>query len=113
MQFPNVCKANLEELSDFQKKVEIRKDKYILIRDYIDMISDEGNWATNIDISVTAFIYNINIAIYLKNEDDEDLKYAHIFSSEDNNYKNLLLLLQNENFNHFNILYDCDKYDRI
>ena len=75
------------------------------------MICNEGNWATSIDISVTAYIYNINIAIYLKNADDEDLRYAHIFSYEDNNYKNLLLLLQNENFNHFNILYDCDEYD--
>ena len=102
----NVCKANLEELCNFQETVEIRKDKYILTRNYIDMISDEGNWATNIDISVTAYIYNINIAIYLKNEDDEDLRYAHLYSYEENNYKNPLLLLLNENFNHFNILYD-------
>ena len=75
------------------------------------MISDEGNWATNIDISVTAYIYNINIAIYLKNEDDEDLRYAHLYSYEENNYKNPLLLLLNENFNHFNILYDFEEYD--
>ena len=59
----NVCKAYIEVLSDFQAEVEIRKDKYIPTRDYIYMISDEGNWATNIDISVTAYIYNINIAI--------------------------------------------------
>ena len=59
------------------------------------MISDEGNWATNIDISVSAYIYNINIAVYFKDEHDEDLRYAHIFSYEDNNYKNPLLLLQN------------------
>ena len=90
----NVCKANLEELSDFQEDVEIRKDKYILARVYIDMISDEGNWATNIDISITAYIYNINIAIYLKNADDEDLRYAHIFSYEDNNYSiNLIFFM--------------------
>ena len=107
----NVCKANLEEICDFQETVEIRKDKYILTRNYIDMISDEGNWATNIDISVTAYIYNINIAIYLKNEDDEDLRYAHLYSYEENNYKNPLLLLLNENFNHFNILYDFEEYD--
>ena len=79
----NVCKANIEVLSDFQAEVEIRKDKYILTRNYIDMISDDGNWATNIDISITAYIYNINIAIYLKNEDDEDLRYAHIYSYEE------------------------------
>ena len=99
----NVCKANIEVLSDFQAEVEIRKDKYIPTRDYIYMISDEGNWATNIDISVTAYIYNINIAIYFNDEKDEELRYAHIFSYEDNDYKNPLLLLQNENFNHFNI----------
>ena len=75
------------------------------------MICNEGNWATNIDISITVYIYNINIAIYLKNVDDEDLRYTHIFSYGDNNYKNPLLLLMNENFNHFNILYDCDDYD--
>ena len=107
----NVCKANIEVLSDFQAEVEIRKDKYIPTRDYIYMISDEGNWATNIDISVTAYIYNINIAIYFNDEKDEELRYAHIFSYEDNDYKNPLLLLQNENFNHFNIFYDCDEYD--
>ena len=82
-----------------------------MTRDYVYMISDEGNWATNIDISVTAYIYNINIAIYLKNDNDDNLKYAHIFSYEENNYTQPLLILLNENFNHFNILYDCDEYD--
>ena len=69
----NVCKDKLEELCDFQEKVEIKIDKFLRTKDYIYMISKEGNWATNIDISLTAYIYNINIAKYLKNEDDRDL----------------------------------------
>ena len=74
-----------------------------MTRDYVYMISEDGNWETNIDISVPAYIYNINIVIYLKNDNDENLRYVHIFSYEENNYTQPLLILLNENFNHFNL----------
>ena len=45
-----ICIENIEELSEFQEYFEIRKDKYISTRQYIYMMSIEGNWATNIDI---------------------------------------------------------------
>ena len=46
----NGGKDKLEELCDFQEKVEIKIDKFLRTKDYIYMISKEGNWATNIDI---------------------------------------------------------------
>ena len=84
-----------------------------MTRDYVYMISEDGNWATNIDISVTAYIYNINIAIYLKNDNDENLRYTHIFTYEKNNYTQPLLTLLNENFNHFKLVYDIEEYDNF
>ena len=74
------------------------------------MINTEGNWATNIDISVTSYLYDINIAIYLA-DDEDNLKYAHMFSYEEQNYLKPLLLLVNENFNHFNIIYDIEEFE--
>ena len=62
------------------------------------------------DISVTAYIYDINIAIYLKNEDD-NLGYIHMFSYEEQNYIKPLLILFNEDFNHFNIVYDIEEFE--
>ena len=107
----NVCKGNLEELCQFQEFVEIRKDEYVKTREYINnMINTEGNWATNIDISVTSYLYDINIAIYLA-DDEDNLKYAHMFSYEEQNYLKPLLLLVNENFNHFNIIYDIEEFE--
>ena len=74
------------------------------------MINTEGNCATNIDISVTSYLYDINIAIYLA-DDEDNLKYAHMFSYEEQNYLKPLLLLVNENFNHFNIIYDIEEFE--
>ena len=56
-------------------------------------------------------IYNINIAIYQTIEKDNNLKYIHMFSYEDDVFSQPLLILQNENFNHFNIVYDIEEYN--
>ena len=60
----------------------------------------------------------MNINIIVKNVKNiyvlyvyQNLKYAHIFSYEENNYTQPLLILLNENFNHFNIIYDIEEYD--
>ena len=43
--------------------------------------------------------------------DDRNLRYAQIFSYEEHNYTKPLLILLNENFNYFNIVYDIEEYD--
>ena len=73
------------------------------------MISNEGNWATNIDITVTSYLYNINIAIYFMGEDEKQLEYVHLFSYGEQNLTEPLLILLNENFNHFNLIYDINE----
>ena len=76
-------------------------------------MSQDGNWATSIDISVTAYIYNINIAVYLFDEKNNNLNYAHLFSYDENNEQIPLLILKNANFNHSEVLIDADDYDEI
>ena len=73
------------------------------------MISNEGNWTTNIDITVTSYLYNINIAIYFMGGNEKQLEYVHLFSYGEQNYTEPLLILLNENFNHFNIIYDINE----
>ena len=92
-----ICIENIDELSEFQEYVEIRKDKYISTREYIYMISNEGNWETNIDITVTSYLYNINIAIYFMGDNEKQLEYVHSFSYGEQNYTEPLLILLNEN----------------
>ena len=110
-----ICRENVVEICQFQGYVEIRKDIYINTEEYINMMSNDGNWATNIDITTTAYLYNINIEIYLNSDvkGDKNLYYAHLFSYEETKFTEPLLILLNENFNHFNIIYDIDEYENI
>ena len=51
-----ICKENINEISNFQENVESRRDTYINTKDYINLMSNIGNWATSIDITVSVYI---------------------------------------------------------
>ena len=86
-----ICKSNREYLVEFQNTVEIRHEQYINTKDYIEIMGQDGNWATNIDISVTAYIYNINIAVYIEENNNKEYQYAHLFTYDETNNINLPL----------------------
>ena len=88
-------KGNLEELGQFLKNVENRKDIYVKTgKNNINMINTEGNWVKNIDISVTTYIHVRNIARCLDIVED-NFTYSHIFSYVEQNYLRILLILIN------------------
>ena len=76
-------------------------------------MSEDGNWVASIDISVIAYIYNINIAFYLFDEINNNLNYAHLFSYDENNEQIPLLILKNANFNNFEVLINAEDYVEI
>ena len=98
-----VFRDNIDDLCQFKEKVEILKDLFINTYDYIQTMSEDGNWVATIDISVIVYIYNINIAFYLFDEINNNLNYAHLFSYDENNEQIPLLILKNSNFNHFEV----------
>ena len=60
------CKEKYLIIKNFFDTVEIRKDKYIDLEKYIDLIAIDKTWATELDITMSSLIYSINIAIYHK-----------------------------------------------
>ena len=70
--------------------------------EYIGNIGKDKFWATDLEISITSFILGINIAVY-KTKDNYNLKYLYSFISNED-IKIPLLVLWNENLNHFNII---------
>ena len=96
------CNSNKEIIAEFQPQVEIRNNTFINTLDYIQNISDDKFWATDIELSISSFIFGINIAVY-KSKDTNNLQYLYSFMNDENN-KIPLMVLWNENLNHFNIV---------
>ena len=61
-------------------------------------------WAVDLDITIASFLFGINIAIYKFNNNRNYIHYLNIFSYENNSSQNPLMLLINENLNHFDIV---------
>ena len=103
------CNSNKKIIAEFQPQVEIRNDTFINTLDYIQNICNNKFWATDIELAISSFIFGINIAVY-KSKDSNNLQYLHSFINNENN-KIPLMVLWNENLNHFNIIKykDSDK----
>ena len=61
-------------------------------------------WAVDLDITVASFLFGINIAIYKFNNNRNYIHFLNTFSYENNSSKNPLMLLLNENLNHFDLI---------
>lgn len=99
------CKENYSELKNFYDTVEIRRNIYIDLKEYIDSINIDKAWATGLDITVSSFLFDINIAVYKNTQDFSGIEYIHLFTYEDRNLSKPLMILINENFNHFKLIY--------
>ena len=89
------------DYKNFFDTVEIRNDKYIDLKEYIDLIVTDKKWATELDITISSLIYFINIAIYQYSKNFKRIDYIHLFTYEDNLLKRPLMILINGNYNHF------------
>ena len=78
------------------------------MHDYIDSIKFEGNYGGELELSIAYDLFYINIAQYLIIRDTENniinLSFVKYINNDQNEKKNLLILI-NENHNHFNIAY--------
>lgn len=96
------CNSNKEMIAEFQPQVEIRNNTLINTLDYIQNICNNKFWATDIELAISSFIFGINIAVYIS-KDRNNLQYLHSYINNENN-KIPLMVLWNENLNHFNII---------
>lgn len=85
------CKENRNIISNFKKDLEYRYNLYITTVEYINLIGNDKNWANNIDISMRAYFFNINIATYKYSNNNNILEYFHNYSSKD--YSNIPLMI--------------------
>ena len=69
--------------------------------EYINLIGNDANWAADLEIIITAFIFSINIAIYKYTETEDFLEYIHFYGYEEETNNNPIFLLLNQNENHY------------
>ena len=104
----------IEEICAFQPNVEINPNVYLPTKAYIKQMCNNKEWAGDIEIILTSYIFGIHIAVYRdyyinhKNEKVYDNLYHYIFDIKQeigNDKNNLLMILLHENNNHYNLLY--------
>ena len=83
------------------------------ILNYINYIQNDGFYGGELEISVAAELYNINIAKYreILNDKNEIIGYRYInyYNHNDNNENRHLMILTNIDNNHFRPAYDSYK----
>ena len=108
MQFFYFAKKNKEKIIEFQPDVEIRNNIFISTDEYINLIGNNENRAVDIDIYVSSIIFGINIVVYKNIESKDNIEYLSSFYADETNENIPLLLLSNENNNHFNLIIPAD-----
>ena len=99
-----ICQDNIYEINNYQNKVKIQNDEIIDTIDYINNMDKNINWASEIDIIITCFSFEMNIAIYKYSDDKNNLEYINSFIYDANISNNPTMILINEN-NHYNLIY--------
>ena len=65
----------------------------------------DKNWAVDIDIIATCYIFCINIVIYKFDENKNYISFINSYIYKENTKNNPLLILIYENNNHYNLIY--------
>ena len=66
------------------------KDKLIKVIDYIPLIKKEKNFAGELEIAQSIFLYKINIAIYIKDNATSDFKFFNYYNITNSDFINPL-----------------------
>ena len=78
------------------------KDKLIKVIDYIPLIKKEKNFAGELEIAQSIFLYKINIAIYIKDNATSDFKFYNYYYITNSDFINdLLILIYDERTQHY------------
>ena len=87
--------------------IETERGNY-RIHEYIETINEEGNYGGDFEISISYDLYNINISQYIIEKDINNniinLKFAKYINDDNNENKNLLILVNESNV-HFVVAY--------
>jgi len=62
-------------------------------------------WATDIDITISTYLFGINIAVYGHSDDENNLENNHSYIYQQNASHNPVMILIKETPNHFDLLY--------
>ena len=95
---------NKQEIIKFQPTVEIRREVFISTEEYLNLMGCDKNWAVDIDISISAHIFGINIAVYKNDKNKNFIEFIYSIISNENKDEIPLLILINENENHFELI---------
>ena len=68
-----------------------------------DYIQNCDSWGSHYTISIACLLFNLDIALYIKDDDDNYKRYILFSQNDGNNHE--LCILEFENNNHFNIIY--------
>ena len=90
--------------------------KETLVKLEFDYIKNSNSWGSHYTISISCLMFNIDIALYVKDNDDNYKQYI-LFSQNNSRYDRELCILEFHNNNHLSILYSkkdySDKYNLI
>lgn len=100
----NFCKENVEEINNLHNEIEIRDGVFISTLDYIKYMDVTDN-VTNVDITVCCYLFGITISIYMNSKDEKNYDPIHSYIYEEAGGENPLMILLQENKDHYNILY--------
>ena len=73
--------------------------------DEYNYIKKKDSWGGFITLEIACLIFNLSIAVYIDNGNEEYQRYSFSENKKDNSE---LVLLEYVNNNHFNLLYDKD-----
>ena len=89
------CKNNISELTDFKKEVEIRNGVFMNTKQYIDNMEKNIYWSNDIEVTISSYLFCMNISIYLFSNDRANFEYVYSYIFDENNINNPLMILVN------------------
>ena len=99
------CKDNINEINDFKNEVEIKEGIFINTKEYINNMDKNECWDKDIEITISSYIFGINIAIYKYSNDKNNLEYINSYILDNNNLDSPLMTLIKLNLNIFCLIY--------
>jgi len=101
----NFCKQNKTEINNFQNEVELGNGVFISTNEYINNMDKDRAWATDIDITISTYLFGINVAVYVHSDEANNLENNHSYIYQQNASHNPVMILIKETPNHFDLLF--------
>ena len=78
--------------------------KEILAKEEFDYIKSKDSWGSDYTITIASLLFNLNIAVYIFNNNNNELKPYHFFENFENSNNELMILSYHTNY-HFELIY--------